>query len=300
MNKQQILQQARREIEIRRYAAEDKCEALLAQLRADDEWVQLESGLRQAEIDSVMLAGDKKLDAERKVKQYKTKQNQYLCKRNLSVADLSPKYSCDKCADTGYVDNTVCECLKREMRKQIVAESNVTNSAYTFANSTETDKRSLVVYEKAKKICHDGKKNILLLGNTGTGKTYLLTACANECIDLGKSVLFVTAYALNATLLDAHLSDTATNRALIDSLVDVDVLAIDDLGTEIVYKNVTAEYFFTVINERIARKKQTFISSNLSIAELRNRYDERMFSRLVDQNTTLVAPLDGKDKRFGK
>ncbi len=66
------------------------------------------------------------------------------------------------------------------------------------------------------------------------------------------------------------------------------------------YKNVTAEYLFVVINERIAKNKQTIISTNLSLADLRDRYDERLFSRLVDQSVTFVAQLTGKDKRIVK
>ena len=83
-----------------------------------------------------------------------------------------------------------------------------------------------------------------------------------------------------------------------ENILDVDVLFVDDLGTENVYRNVTAEYLFVVINERIARGKQTFISTNLSLANIRTAYDERIFSRLVDKNVTFLAQLVGEDKRF--
>ena len=83
-----------------------------------------------------------------------------------------------------------------------------------------------------------------------------------------------------------------------ENILDVDVLFVDDLGTENVYRNVTAEYLFVVINERIARGKQTFISTNLSLADIRTAYDERIFSRLVDKNVTFLAQLVGDDKRI--
>ena len=83
-----------------------------------------------------------------------------------------------------------------------------------------------------------------------------------------------------------------------ENLLDVDVLFIDDLGTENIYKNVTAEYLFVVINERIARGKQTFVSTNLTLNDIRNKYDERIFSRIVDKNVTFVAQLNGDDKRI--
>lgn len=299
MNKQQLLQLAKRKLDERRLEAEEKATRTLDKLRQNDEWNGIEHELRQAQVNLAMGQGDSKTLQEQ-ILQLEKSQQQLLSKLGLTVNDLKPQYSCSKCNDTGYVDGAICNCLQTEINKLIIAESNITNSDYTFANSKETLKDNLTIYKKAEQVCISGKKNILLVGNTGAGKTYLLTACANLCAELGKSVLFVTAYSLNATLLEAHLSDIATNQAIMDSLVDVDVLAIDDLGTENVYKNVTAEYLFSMINERIARHKQTFISTNLSLTDLRERYDERIFSRLVDQNTTLVAPLTGNDKRLKK
>lgn len=300
MNKQQIFLQAKRLIDERRFSAEDKCENLLSTLRDNSQWVEIEHGLRQAEIDFVMGTSAKQKDAKNLISDYKVKQKLFLKKLGISEKDLKPKYVCKKCNDTGFVNDKPCDCLEAEIRKLIIAESNITNKSFTFENSTETNKQNRRVYSMAKNICIDGDSNILLIGNTGSGKTYLLTACANLCVELSKSVLFVTAYTLNGILLNAHLSDNATNRAILDSLVDVDVLAIDDLGTENVYKNVTAEYFFSVLNERIARQKQTFISTNLTLNDIRERYDERIFSRLVDHNTTFVAQLIGNDKRVKK
>ena len=223
-----------------------------------------------------------------------------MAEKGLTENDLRPHYACAKCNDTGYVNGAICSCLNDEIRRLIIAESNVTNADYTFANSTETNAHNRAAYKKAQEVCLSGNGNILLTGKTGAGKTFLLTACANLCAEQNKSVLLLTAYTLNGMFLDAHLSDLATHQAVMDSLVDVDVLLIDDLGTENVYKNVTAEYFFSVLNERIARKKQTFISTNLNLNEIRERYDERIFSRLVDQSSTFVAELVGADKRIKK
>ena len=300
MNKQLLLRNAQRKIAENRLNAEDKCENILKILRSNPQFTEIEQGLRQAEIDYANGSDSDKKQAEARIKDFQQQQKKFLAQLKLTERDLKPQYSCDLCNDRGYVDGYVCSCLQEELRKQIIAESNVTNRNFTFDTSTETDKHNLIVYKMAQEICLSGESNILITGNTGSGKTYLLTACANLCADNSKSVLFVTAYTLNGMLLDAHLSDVATNQAITDSIVDVDVLLIDDLGTEIVYKNVTAEYFFSVLNERIARKKQTFITTNLTLRDIRERYDERIFSRLVDQSTTFVAELTGADKRIKK
>ena len=299
MNKQQLLQQAIKTVAERRFAAEDKTERLLFDLRKNVDFTAIESQLRKAQVDLAMGNGDKQ-KLQNEIKQLQAKQSALLSTLGLSESMLKPQYHCHKCGDTGYVDGKQCSCLQEEIRKLIVADSNVINKNYTFENAKETGKHNLAVYKKAHAVSLEGKTNILLTGNTGSGKTYLLTACANLCMKHSRSVLFVTAYTLNSSFLEAHLSDFETRQAMLDNLIDVDVLIIDDLGTETVYKNVTAEYFFAVINERIARSKQTFISTNLTLPDIRERYDERIFSRLVDQNTTFVAQLTGEDKRLKK
>ena len=299
MNKHQLLQQAKRILDERRFAAEDKAEQLLSSLRENKDFIAIDSQLRQAQVNLAMNNGESK-QLSNEIAQLQNKQSALLKKLGLTADMLAPQYHCGKCGDTGYVDGETCSCLQEVMRNLIVADSNVINQSYTFANAKETGKHNLAVYKKAREVCLDGKTNMLLTGNTGSGKTYLLTACANLCMEHSKSVLFVTAYTLNSSFLQAHLSDFESRQATLDNLVDVDVLLIDDLGTETVYKNVTAEYFFSVLNERIARGKQTFISTNLTLSDRRERYDERIFSRLVDQNTTFVAQLTGEDKRLKK
>ena len=300
MNKLTLLKLATRTLQARKCANEEKADTTLATLRKDVVWTEIESNLRQAEIDYAMSDGKEKATAQKQMSEFIKKRDDYLKAHGLKASDLTPRYSCTKCNDGGYVNGTVCACLQEEIRKLIIAESNVTNSDYTFDNSTETDAHNRAVYNKARQVCTEGKMNMLLTGKTGSGKTYLLTACANLCAEQNKSVLLITAYTLSGTFLDAHLSDLATHQAIMDSLIDVDVLIIDDLGTENIYKNVTAEYFFSLINERIARQKQTFISTNLTLSDIRERYDERIFSRLVDQKRTFIAELVGVDKRVKK
>ena len=297
MNKQQLLQIAQRNILEKRNNAIDRCDKLLHKLRAMPEWAECETNLKQAQVDYVMNG---KLDADKqRIESYRTKQKQLLGKWKVDESRLVPQFSCQKCADTGYVDGVMCDCLKAEVRKLLVNDADVKHPNCTFANSKETDKHNKAVYKKAQSLCKkDTSTNVLLAGATGTGKTYLLSACANECLANDKSVLFVTAYSLNETFLECHLAPLQTKQLVMENLLDVDALFIDDLGTENIYRNVTAEYLFVVINERIARGKQTFISTNLTLAGIRDRYDERIFSRLVDKNVTFVAQLIGEDKRI--
>ncbi|MCM1194427.1 MAG: ATP-binding protein [Firmicutes bacterium] len=298
MNRQQLLANAKRNIEEKRFRAEEQYESTMERLRKDPEFKSCERNFRLAQIEYADASEEQRLNVKEKIAKYKKEQRALLAKFRLDESALRPKYECKICNDSGYVNGSVCSCLQNELCRLLTAESNVMNTDYTFDNSAEKDADNLSVYKVARKACETGAKNILLTGNTGSGKTYLLTACSNYAISKGKSVLFVTAYTLNNMFLDAYLSDLQTGQAILDTLTDVDVLSIDDLGTEINRKNVTAEYLFAVLNERIAQRKQTFISTNLTLLDIRDRYDERIFSRLVDKNNTLVAKLEGSDKRI--
>jgi len=299
MNREQILTLAQRRIDIRKFNAEDDCYKTLQRLRDIAEWRACECNLKQAQVEYVMSDGEAKRKAKERADKYYAKQKELMRTLGVKEKDLTPQYNCLKCNDSGYVNGTMCSCLQNEIRNIVAEESDVGNRDYTFENSKETNKHNLAVYKKACKAVEDGQ-NVLLTGSTGSGKTYLLSACCNRAVQLCKSVLLITAYKLNSMFLEGHLSDYASKQAILDSLIDVDALAIDDLGTEITYKNVTAEYLFTVLNERINRKKSTYVSTNLSLEDIRDRYDERLFSRLLDQQLTFVAKLEGEDKRLKK
>ncbi len=296
MNKQQILQAAQRVIDERRYHAEEKVMHTLNVLRRDPEWASTEQQLRALQVDIAMHGCSDSLREQESA--LHARLDELTERAGISPDELTPHYCCDKCNDTGYVDGAHCTCLQQEIRAIIIADSDLPDKTYTFENSTETDRHNKTVYRYARELCHDGKRNLLLVGNVGTGKTYLLTACASLCAQLDKSVLYITAYSLNNAFLNAHLAGSESKDALLDSLTDVDILLIDDLGTEKKYRNISAEYLFVLLNERMTHGRQTFISTNFSLQDLRSAYDERIFSRLADQRSTLVAQLVGKDKRL--
>ncbi len=297
MNKQKLIEIAQRNIDLRRVKAEDACRQAQEHLMADPTFATCERQLRRIQVQYAM--GDHTPQTQQKLQQLKEQRRLLITKLGANEEQLVPQYKCSKCNDTGYINGDPCSCLLDEVYKMLVKQSNVINSAYTFENNTETDKTNKKMYSLAKMACEQGQ-NILLLGQTGTGKTYLITACANLALAKGKSVLFTTAYNLANSFLQAHVAELETRQAILDSLSEVEVLVIDDLGTEKSYKNVTADYLFAVINERIVQNKQTFISTNYTLQQIRDKYDERLFSRLIDQKITKVIKLVGEDKRILK
>ena len=80
-------------------------------------------------------------------------------------------------------------------------------------------------------------------------------------------------------------------------IYNCELLIIDDLGTELTNNFVLSE-LFEIINKRSINGKSTLISTNLSIKQLRDRYTERIMSRIVDNYT--VFNIYGDNIRYQK
>ena len=140
--------------------------------------------------------------------------------------------------------------------------------------------------------------NIVLQGNTGTGKTYLASSICNRLTSRNFTIQSYTAFGFNNLMLKYHTSFDETRGSIIESVLDCDVLYIDDLGSENILKNVTIEYLFLVLNERLIKNKSTIITTNLTPDQILNRYGERVFSRLMNKSNSVLVKLDGEDMRL--
>ena len=135
------------------------------------------------------------------------------------------------------------------------------------------------------------KDNLLFSGMVGCGKSFLSGCVAKELMDRGESVVYFSA----TQFFDILYQNTLYNE--LEDLYNYDLVIIDDLGSEVTNSVVTAK-LFSFLNERILREKSTIISTNLSLAEIKERYSERIVSRII-QNFKLCK-LSGPDIRILK
>ena len=223
---------------------------------------------------------------------------------------LAPVYDCPDCRDTGYVNGQKCHCFRQAEISMLYEQSNLKKSlekenfdtlSYEFFEGDVLDSYQQVV-KKCKKFCTNFKtsyQNLFFYGTVGTGKTFLTNCIARECIEMGCSVLYFSA----SSLFD-YLARNAYNfksqdeiSSLCSDLYTCDLLVIDDLGTEMATA-VTLAHFFTCINERLLRQKPILISTNLSLEDCRNRYQDRIFSRIISNFE--FCKLTGPDIRMCK
>ena len=64
------------------------------------------------------------------------------------------------------------------------------------------------------------------------------------------------------------------------------------------WENITVEQLYHLLNARLSRGLYTAVSTNLSRVDLKNRYTERVSSRLLDTRSSLAIPMLGKDIRL--
>ena len=125
---------------------------------------------------------------------------------------------------------------------------------------------------------------------------------AKNLLESGKTVLYQTAPVLLESVIDYKMSKTKNiNDNIYDAILNVDLLIIDDLGTESLNSMKLSE-LFTILNTRILNLNQkttkTIISTNLNIKDIFNSYEERIGSRIAGYYD--IYHFFGEDLRFKK
>ena len=217
---------------------------------------------------------------------------------------------CNKCGDTGFVDGVLCACVKKEYMIELAKECDILSRAPFSFEDCNLEKMSREHADAIKKLYGFGweyvskyqgvtKHILVFLGATGTGKSCLASAMARKAVlERGKSALVLSAYEFNTTCLNCHLSPIDEKDRVLHNLMTADFIVIDDLGTEPMLKNVTCEYLQLVLDERLRNNLTTIITTNLSELQLKERYGERIFSRLSDTKHALMRRIPGKDLRL--
>lgn len=292
--KRTIVLKAEENLRKRHQKLNENLEKNLTLLRSDDAFQDLNFKLKKLMIENAKSeAYGEKVDSASEEK-LKAQLKNYLNKKNI---DLSISYACPKCKDALYIDGKMCACLKKEISNLLLSESNF-GELFSFEKARKTaPKEYQKLYDKMKEWCHgDFKKNLIFIsGEVGVGKTYLTKAIASELIENGRIVKLVTAFQMSRDFKKYRFE---YDEEILDKYVTCEFLFIDDLGTETIYKGITVELLFHVINERKMKKLCTIITSNLTLSEIGDRYDERIFSRIVDRSTSIAINLSGKDLRL--
>lgn len=197
---------------------------------------------------------------------------------------------CPLCAGTGWrtagTDSAVvpCECRQRTRVERALAAARIP-ARYLSCAFTNFDLYSerggprneslwnafgVVQKYLAEYPLVDGR-GLLLMGETGVGKTHLAVALLKGLIEKGADALFVDYQELLKRMQSSYDRTALTpERRVIGPVLDAEVVLIDDLGANRISEWVedTVNY---LLNQRYNEKKPTLLTANLA--------DERMSGR---------------------
>ena len=315
MNRKQLIQNSLQEISASRVHAQNVAVSNIMKARQIPEFVNLEKQERVLtfEIGKLNANGSDVSEQEKSLKLVKEQIEHILLKNKIDPNSLVPNYSCKECNDTGYVNGSYCKCLQNKVREKIIQECGIAkrqlSSFNEFKPDIATDEKQNAILKKLKikleniaETYPDIENNyIIISGQTGVGKTFLAECLASRLIDRGFIVSFISSSGLNEVFLSYHTSHEEQKQSYLNALIDPDVLIIDDLGTEPLLKNVTLEYLYVVLSERSRLGHLTVITTNLDTQDILDRYNERIFSRLLNKRESFAVHIEGKDLRlYGK
>lgn len=211
----------------------------------------------------------------------------------------------------------MCSCLKQKLLDVEYNKSNIHNldkenfnnfnlNLYSDEINKEKNNSDISPRENIKKIKKLAEqfiqdfddpdaKNLLFTGNTGLGKSFISNCIANEILSVGKTVLYQTASEMLESIIDYRFGKS--NKNIGNNIYSVDLLIIDDLGTETINSLKSTE-LYNIINTRLLNNKKTIISTNLNIKNLYENYDERIVSRFVGYYN--ICRFFGDDIRLKK
>jgi DNA replication protein DnaC len=229
---------------------------------------------------------------------------------------LEMHYTCPYCKDTGYVDGEYCGCYLQMERAMLQDQSQLqavirtenfdvmTMEYYDDEQVIEAVGQTQRSYmEKVIGHCRefarefDGSRNIMFTGGTGTGKSFLSHCICAELLKSGHSVICLSATDLFEVMSTVRMDRDADDavKELRERILDCELLVIDDLGSEVA-NTMTVSDLFYILDKRLAEKRSTIISTNLSANEMKAPYSERITSRIHSKFD--IYPLFGNDIRM--
>ncbi len=224
-------------------------------------------------------------------------EREYLVQEYFEEGYLDDSPICDRCGGSGYLGSQMCECLtelcRQEQKKEISVLAGGKENFSQFRLDYYPDRvdpkigvSPRQVMERNFRTCRtyaslfsQNSGNLLFIGGTGLGKTFLSACIARTVADRGYSVVYETANHLFSKLERAKFSGDEDARRESEKYTRCDLLIIDDLGTEMPGQFVTAA-LYSLINDRLLENKPMVVSTNLNVDELSRRYSPQIASRL--------------------
>lgn len=143
----------------------------------------------------------------------------------------------------------------------------------------------------------DEKKNLVMIGNPGRGKTHIAIGIGLKACSSGMSVLFKNAASLSTELMEAR--DNYSLGKLEKKIRSVDLLILDEMGY-VSFDRYQSELLFKVIADR-SERGSIIVTTNLAFSEWTSLFENSaMVAALVDRLTfkSYILDMNGESYRL--
>ena len=151
-------------------------------------------------------------------------------------------------------------------------------------NVTEETKQ---VYKACVDFCENftsESKGLRLVGGYGVGKTHLVASIIHRLAEKGIAAVFVVVPELLRAIRRGFNQPNEAADELVKLTEEAELLILDDLGAE-KPSDWVKEQLYVIINRRYENMLPTIITTNCTMAELKDRVGERTASRIIEMTT---------------
>ncbi len=150
--------------------------------------------------------------------------------------------------------------------------------------------------EPLKELCRT-PGDLVLIGNTGSGKTHLAVSVLREWVRVGKEAQFITAPELLMEIRESYRAESYRDESeIIDRYGAVGMLVLDDLGAEKT-TDWSVDRLYLIIDRRYRDALPTVVTTNLSLEQIEKQLSPRIASRLSGMRVVTVKLPDWRKKR---
>ena len=179
-----------------------------------------------------------------------------------------------------------------------------------FANLRVDQNNEAAVAAAYDVVNSNGKKGLGVWGFPGVGKSMLIAAVVNHLSDAGIVGKIVSAPDLMLTFRDSMNSRSAREKAIIEDLARVEVLAIQDLGKE-QFTDYAIHTLFSIMDKRWEASLPLIVTANLNPVAMSTRYSavpknteeidrsmgSAMMDRVMDMTSAPWVQITGLSRR---
>ena len=178
-----------------------------------------------------------------------------------------------KLHDCWIQNDYICDSQARSLptMQSIAKEHKQDSEKNSKCNKLECIKQLLNIKDQIKK--NEKPRGLYIYGPYGVGKSFLLYRFCEMLQELGKTTAFISAPETIRRFKNTFSDDSPVGPEYYENkMIDVDVLVIDDLGSEIPAKWFYNDFLINVLNKRMSEEKLTLFTSNYTLKGLLSKW----------------------------